>query len=636
MLMLVLASCLGFSPRTLQTTISELTVGLVFGAAYAIAVATFRWWNSQGRIQPLIGLLVIGMATLGSAFAGFVVLDWLFPNGGIVLIARRVLAVELAAGLVLLVAVLLLPGVKRITAAVLIAAIVAAFPLRSLLTEGQIADAAHPLREVKHVDSSLYGLKVTDYSRWIPRSIAHGGSLALLDDKLLVANADGGLYLVAETQDSSSLDVNKLPFAIPINSEVFVSESKKIFSQSASDAVEIQDFRVAALAARKIGETFRILASHHYWIANRQCYVLRVSMLQGSLTELTSSSSNIGWKTVFDTQPCLPFDTEGTRGPRFEGYENGGRIVFMSDDIILLSVGDQGSDGVNRSAMLAQDNKSSYGKTLLIDLTTGKEEIFTTGHRNPQGLYANADGTILLTEHGPRGGDELNQLVKGRNYGWPMVTYGTDYSKHSWPFNAVQGRHEGYERPVYSFVPSVGVTSIIQSHGAEFPLWEGDYLVSSLKARTVYRLRARDQRIVFAEPIELGQKIRDLTVLPNGRIVALTPSQDLLFIEADNTVSGESLVAACTACHGINESDRSGLGPNLWQVVGRPIASDKNFSYSKALKQLDDRWTPQRLDAFLASPSKFAPGTSMLFPGMESEAERKMLIDYLKTLKRTW
>ena len=118
-------------------------------------------------------------------------------------------------------------------------------------------------------------------------------------------------------------------------------------------------------------------------------------------------------------------------------------MVLLDDSRLLFSVGDYQHDGWNREQMLPQNDDAEYGKTVLIDLNTGESSIHTKGHRNPQGLYVSPTGTIWSTEHGPRGGDELNMIMQGANYGWPLVTYGTEYGDKIWPLNSSQGQHEG-------------------------------------------------------------------------------------------------------------------------------------------------------------------------------------------------
>ena len=96
--------------------------------------------------------------------------------------------------------------------------------------------------------------------------------------------------------------------------------------------------------------------------------------------------------------------------------------------------------------MVAQDMNSKMGKVLEIDLNTRDVKIISLGHRNPEGLIVTTDGTLLSTEHGPAGGDELNVIVEGANYGWPIVTFGTDYGSYGWHGTKFVGEHAGYKR----------------------------------------------------------------------------------------------------------------------------------------------------------------------------------------------
>src|SRR5262249_6612943 len=149
------------------------------------------------------------------------------------------------------------------------------------------------------------------------------------------------------------------------------------------------------------------------------------------------------WQTVFESAPCVPIEFEG-RPPTFIGLQVGGRLAVVGDDKLLLTLGDNGLDGWNAPWSMPQDPTTSYGKTILIDLAKRTSRIYTLGHRNPQGLAVDAAGKLWLTEHGPQGGDELNLLTDGSNYGSPLVTYGVEYGTHSWPLDPVPGSHDGY------------------------------------------------------------------------------------------------------------------------------------------------------------------------------------------------
>ena len=136
-------------------------------------------------------------------------------------------------------------------------------------------------------------------------------------------------------------------------------------------------------------------------------------------------------------------------------------MVKLDDATLLLTVGDHGLDGLYTRTSVPQDPHFHYGKTVRIDLQSGTAKVYSLGHRNAQGLYKSSDGKLWLTEQGPAGGDELNLPVEGANFGWPIVTYGADYDRHTWPLNPHDGHHAGYVAPVFAWVPSIAVTSIL-------------------------------------------------------------------------------------------------------------------------------------------------------------------------------
>lgn len=402
--------------------------------------------------------------------------------------------------------------------------------------------------------------------------------------------------------------------------------------------VQTWRFRVADVIAQENGSSVRIFASHHYWHADRGCFVVRVSAIEGAASDLAGSLQDAKWRTVFETKPCVPLTGEQRRRGKnpFKGEEAGGRLAFLDQDTLLLTVGDHGFHGIDSLDRFAQDPNGFYGKTVRIDLASGDAEVFTLGHRNPQGLFIADDGRIWLTEHGSQGGDELNLLTAGANYGWPQVTYGTEYGASLWPLSKQQGRHDGYTQPNYVWVPSIGVSNLVQMRGETFPIWRGDFIVGSLATRSLYRLVLNDDRVLLSEPIDIKRRVRDLLELEDGRLLVWTDDTTLLLVDTAEAKAGAATFASlCLGCHQTVDGITHRIGPDLFGVVGRGIADAPGFGeYSPALRAHPGRWTRADLDTFLRDPQAFAPGTTMAFPGIQDAEQRKALIDYLAELEQ--
>jgi cytochrome c2 len=316
----------------------------------------------------------------------------------------------------------------------------------------------------------------------------------------------------------------------------------------------------------------------------------------------------------------------------FRGEEIGGRLALVDGNTLMLTLGDHGFSGIEGAVAFSQDRQVSYGKTWRIDLRTHTAAMNTLGHRNVQGLYVATDGRIWETEHAAQGGDELNLLQPGANYGWPLVTYGTDYGTLTWPLSKQQGHHEGYTKPVYAWLPGIGISNLVQIQRDRFPVWRGDLLIGTLGFRGLYRVVLDGNRAVVTEPIPLQKRVRDVLELDDGRLLLWTDEAALLTIEPISGSSGElTFATACLGCHRISSDGLSHrMGPDLYHLLDRKVASAENYgAYTPALKQLGGVWNKQRLDQFLHDPQAVAPGTSMIFPGIADDRQRAELIDYV-------
>jgi glucose/arabinose dehydrogenase len=219
--------------------------------------------------------------------------------------------------------------------------------------------------------------------------------------------------------------------------------------------------------------------------------------------------------------------------PKVQGGSNhwGSRLVFRPDGTLFVTLGDRFGHRER-----AQDLGTTIGKVVRIngDGSIPRDnpfvgrpgalpEIWSYGHRNIQGAALDPRGQLWTIEHGARGGDELNNPQPGKNYGWPVITYGMDYSGAR---IGVGTERAGMEQPVYYWDPVIAPSGATFYSGAAFADWKGDLLVGSLRPGLLVRLRIADGRVVQEERYlaELGERIRDVREGPDGAIYLLTDS----------------------------------------------------------------------------------------------------------------
>ena len=490
----------------------------------------------------------------------------------------------------------------------------------------RVVEAGHraPTLSSETINTAHTSLSAVVYDHVVAPPRALGGGIDLLDDGYLLATGDGDLFRLAWREGTDSLSVSTVGPRIPLNVEEFTDD--------AGSDLTVESFRVTDLLVRREADGHRVFASHHVWKREEHCFVLRVSTATTSGVSSDGSLELSPWSPWFDTEPCLRLKHHGS-GDSFAGRETGGRLATMGSDV-LLTVGDHHFDGLGSHRVLPQDSSAHYGKILRIS-GDGAAEIVSMGHRNPQGLHVDGSGTLWSTEHGPKGGDELNRIVEGGNYGWPWETYGTAYGDIVWPLATEDVMTQDFRDPILSWVPSIGVSSLISVEHPAYPLWRGDLLVSSLKAGNLYRVRIRGGRVAYAEPMPIGKRIRDLILGPDGRIVLWTDEGSIVSLRrALPAETGEVVYQRCVGCHGELDGGEGGgprgIGPGLDGVYGRKIGSVDGFAYSQALDSMDGRWTRQRLRDFLADPVGFAPGTAMRVPGVIDREEQDAVLRYLE------
>ena len=218
-------------------------------------------------------------------------------------------------------------------------------------------------------------------------------------------------------------------------------------------------------------------------------------------------------------------------GPASRGNHFGGRIAQAADGNLFLTNGEHFSD-----RDMAQTLDNDLGKIVRIapDGSAPKDnpfagrsgarpEIWSYGHRNPQGLAINpADGTLWEQEHGPMGGDEINVIVPGHNYGWPLISYGLNYD--GTPVGTGKSQMTGMDEPAWHWTPSIAPSGMTFYTGDLFPGWKGSLINGALKFQLLSRLELSGGRVVKEERLlqGLNERIRDVRQGPDGALYLLT------------------------------------------------------------------------------------------------------------------
>jgi len=311
---------------------------------------------------------------------------------------------------------------------------------------------------------------------------------------------------------------------------------------------------------------------------------------------------------------------------------NGKLLASLSSESV-----DEGYMSTTAPYFGAQDPNAPHGKIIEL-IKPDKFKVYTMGNREPQGFFI-VDDLIFETEHGPRGGDELNIIEAGKNYGWPLTTDGMPYKSNA-PLFGERARHsDEFEIPLFSWNPSIGISQGIYLDEFSLNEWNGDILIGTLKERSIYRIRlSKDKKSVkYIEKIWIGQRIRDIAsnkkniviTTDSGNLIWLDPilDEEFKFIRAE--FEDDAFLTACLSCHGMNQTNQ--IAPKLSKLFNRNVASDPSFKYSEGiLKYKNNKWTKELFLSYLSNPNKTFPGTSMNYQVNDLQEREKIYLELLK------
>jgi cytochrome c2 len=474
-----------------------------------------------------------------------------------------------------------------------------------------------------------------------------GGGLTSIGDDLLLLTHDGRVFLLSEGQQPLPIQV-----ALPDNGyplyEREATEGRFSHLTHAFDSFRYNDILYLRDETRDL-----LAASYTEYNDDESCYTTAVALLDISdaldlpLAALRADPED--WTILFRTEPCLPLKEQFRA---IEGHMAGGRLAFAPPYTLFLGSGDYHWDGVYGPDALAQREGNHYGKVVSIDLRSGRSGVISRGNRNMQGIALDREGQLWVVEHGVRGGDELNRVVPGANFGWPLETLGTSYNRIPWPAAISFGRHDGLDPPTFAWLPSIATSSLALVESFH-DTWDGDLLVGTLGDQSLHRVRIQDERVLFAERIPLGKRVRDIQPHGDGTIVLWTDDRLLLFmtvaeegyfsafLESFLDVEGyaepqrtsvRATVEGCMQCHSMDPGAHH-TAPSLAAIHGAPIGSTGFPAYSDALRSRPGSWTTESLVRFISDPEGFAPGTSMPGTGAVGVWEAEQIALLLQRLR---
>lgn len=337
-----------------------------------------------------------------------------------------------------------------------------------------------------------------DTKSWsIQNSVTQGGNsrgpaIAVLEDDTVIlggGRSGGEVFIWKPTSKNLIRTGSFIPSTRRMIDSRFAINDIAVLSESASSA--------------------RLLISYPRLNASRSCVEIAVDEL--ALDRNRERARFVAqW---FVSKPCVPVSAVQHTAGRFE---------VIDKNSVYLTVGDLGFTRIG-------DRKKRGDLGSVFRLTARTAEKISQGHRNPQGIVLYNNDTLMVSEHGPRGGDELNIVKKGNDYGWPFVTYGQPYGAGDYVKPTKTGTHEGFVKPITYWVPSIAPTELVQLPNQGWGDWNSALVLGTLREEVLVFIALNQKlEVTSTQQIDVGQRVRDLDVLSDGSLIMSTDAGNLI------------------------------------------------------------------------------------------------------------
>jgi len=451
-----------------------------------------------------------------------------------------------------------------------------------------------PVKEEAGLSPELVRVETTQFSellvtKWkLPflKDSGVSGPFAILSkDRFLFLSRTGDLALV-----------NRLGQKMVLDRIVSLAFRDEIFSENTGG------LPLAGVKGMLLMPDRRTLFISYHFQESEKCVGLRISRMFLDTKTLQTSGRQI----VFQSRPCMPAkDVVYTQAGGVFAYDRNLRRVYFS-------VGDFGP------FPNAQITTQTYGNIWYFDIAKSKSVRLAIGSRNAQGLDFNDEsGQLFESEHGPKGGDEINTVEEGDNLGWPKSSYGINYEYQPTDghYDGPLGQHDFGKKPIFVYFPSEAISGLkVFPKASSFQNWRNDLIVTSLKTKSVFRIKIDQGRAVYSEPlVNLGERLRSLVISEDGQIFVKADPDYLFEIastsesQLDTALLGKAISSNCLGCH----ANTIGTAP---KVAGR---SERDI-----LKALEDFSSGKRASAVMGPIAKSLDIT-----------KRKAVASYLSTYK---